>query len=337
MHRRTVTGTAAFLLGMLPVALLAQPSPSPAPTAPAASASGAPAAGATEEAQKRYMRALELFNEGAYEAALLDFRRAYELAPSWKILFNIGQVNVQLNDYAGALNAFERYLAEGGAEVPATRSTEVNAQLERLKGRVAYLEISSNVPGVEVTVDDLAVGKTPMTKPVLVNAGRRRIAASAAGRLPQNRVIEAAGGDRVKIEFEMLSSDAPAPTASASVVMLAPTAAPPSSRIFWPGWVATGVLGAGAAVVGVLSLGATSDHDAKREQFGVTRGELDDAQSKARRMSITADVLLGAALVTGGVSLYLSLRKPAQQQGRAPSPSLGLGLGPGAAVLRGSF
>jgi hypothetical protein len=55
-------------------------------------------------------------------------------------------------------------------------------------------------------------------------------------------------------------------------------------------------------------------------------------------MSITADVLLGAALVTGGVSLYLSLRKPApQQQGRAPSPSLGLGLGPGAAVLRGSF
>src|SRR5262245_43270875 len=67
-----------------------------------------------EEAGRRYNRAIELFNEGSYDASLLEFRRSYELAPSYKILYNIALVNVQLNDYAQALNYFEQYMSEGG-------------------------------------------------------------------------------------------------------------------------------------------------------------------------------------------------------------------------------
>jgi hypothetical protein len=335
MHQRDLLAVSALCLGTLPSLLLAQPTPAPS-AAPAPSASAAPAR-ASEEAQQRYRRALELFNEGAYDAALLEFRRAYELAPSWRILYNIGQVNVQLNDYAGALNSFERYLGDGGKEVPPERLTEVQEQIGRLKGRVATLQIESDVPGTEITIDDLPVGKAPLAQPVRVNAGRRRISANATGRLPQSRVVEVAGGDTLRVPFEMVSTEAPVSTTSALATGSAPPPPPPGPSIFWPGWIATGALGAGAAVVGVLSLGATSDYNDKRDQFGVTRGQLDDARSKSRTFSITTDVLLGAALITGGVSLYLSLRTPSAQQGKAPASSLGIGLGPGSAMLRGTF
>lgn len=320
-----------------PALLLAQPTVPPAPGASASASAGAKTP-AMEEAQRRYTRALELFNEGAHDAALLEFRRAYELAPSWRILFNIGQVNVQLNDYARALDAFSRYLKEGGPEIPPARAAEVQTQLERLKGKVASLEIISSVPDAEVTVDDVVVGKTPLDKPVMINIGRRKVTLAAAGRLPQTKVIEAAGGDKLQLRIDPVSTEV-APTATATATA-APTAtvSVPERHIFWPGWVAVGVLGAGAAVTGVLSLGATSDHNDKLNQFGTPRADLDDSRSKARTLSIATDVLLGAALITGGVSLYLSLRtRPSSSASSASPSSLQLRLGASSVGLGGSF
>jgi len=317
---------AAFLVAWAcPASLHAQPAP------PAPGASAAP----LDEAQRRYTRALELFNEGTYDAALLEFRRAYELAPSWKILYNIGQVNVQLNDYVRALEAFSRYMKEGGADIPAARATEVQAQLERLKGRVASLEITTNVADAEVTIDDLVVGKTPLDKPVMVNVGRRKITVTAVGRMPQTKPVEAAGGDKLQLRFELLAPEPAGATATAAPTA-APTALPPERHIFWPGWVATGVFGVGAAVTGVLSLGATSDHNDKIAQFGVARSELDDSRKKARTLSIATDALLGATLLTGGVSLWLSLRSRPAATSAAPA-AVQLRLGVSSVALGGTF
>lgn len=327
--------TAFVLLATLPPVLLAQPS-RPAPPASASPAASAPAS--SEEAQRRYTRALELFNEGSYDAALLEFRRAYELAPSWRILYNIGQVNVQLNDYARALEAFERYLSEGGAEVPAARGAEVKTQVERLRGRVAQLDITADVPGAEISIDDLPVGKTPLAQPIRVNVGRRKVAVTAAGLIPQSRIVEAAGSDKIKLEFTLRSPEAsPSSTASPSAsVTGAPTAVAPSRHIFWPGWIATGVLGVGAAVTGILSLSATSDYDSKLDTLGVSRDELDDARKRSRNLSLTTDILTGATILAGGVSLYLSLRTPSAPATTTTS-SLGLRVGPSAVSLAGSF
>ena len=339
MLRLPPSVTTFLLLGLLPPALLAQTArpggASPTSSSPAASGS---ASVATEEAQRRYTRALELFNEGSYDAALLEFRRAYQLAPSWKILYNIGQVNVQLNDYANALDAFERYLGEGGAEVPAARATEIKGQIDRLRARVAQLDITSNVPGTEISIDDLPVGKTPLAKPIRVNVGRRKVALTAVGHLPQSRVVEAAGGDKVKLEFQLLTPESltvptTVPTSSGSAPIAPP---PPTAHIFWPGWIATGALGVGAVVTGILSLSATSDYDSKLDTLGVSRSDLDDAHKRSRTLSLTTDILTGAAIVAGGVSLYLSLRTPSTSATTTTS-SLGVRMGPSAVSLTGSF
>src|SRR5262245_24707637 len=95
------------------------------PASAEAPASGDGSADRLREARGRFERGIELYEEGDMDAALVELRRAYELAPSYKLLFNIGQVHLQKSDYASALDAFERYLAQGGENVATKRRREL--------------------------------------------------------------------------------------------------------------------------------------------------------------------------------------------------------------------
>ena len=70
-------------------------------------------------ASKRSLnRGVELYQDEAYRAALIEFERAYEISPDYRLLYNIGGTKLQLQDFLGAARAYERYLTEGGDEVP---------------------------------------------------------------------------------------------------------------------------------------------------------------------------------------------------------------------------
>src|SRR5438046_1076480 len=73
-----------------------------------------PSAAAVNDAAKHFQRGVTMYTEADYRAALVEFRRAYEIAPNATVLYNIAQTYYQLQDYAGALVTFERYLAEAG-------------------------------------------------------------------------------------------------------------------------------------------------------------------------------------------------------------------------------
>lgn len=281
-----------------------------APQLASAEPASAPAQKNLDEAVVRYKRALDLFNDGSFDAALLEFRRAYELAPNYRVLYNIALVNVQLNDYAAALGAFEQYLKDGGAEVPAARTEEVKREIARLSPRVATLDVTTDVPGADLSVDDLPIGKTPLTHPVRINAGRRRISVAADGHIPQARVVEAAGGDAIQLKFDMNE-----PHQAATPTAPAPIEAPPTpreeSRHFpWIAWSVTGALAAGTAVTGVLALKAHSDQDDTKHRLGASPSELDSARSKTQHFALASDILLGATVVMGGISIYLTARSP---------------------------
>src|SRR6185295_9933737 len=78
-----------------------QPSTAPSASyppaqAPASASAPAPDSKAMAEAKERYVRALELVAEGAYDAALLEFKRAYALAPTYKLYYNMAVVSQRL-------------------------------------------------------------------------------------------------------------------------------------------------------------------------------------------------------------------------------------------------
>lgn len=345
--RRNLVALAAgvsFLFSQVPAFAQAPDAAKPA-AGQAAGSAAEPTKDAQEEARTRYQRGTQFYSDGAYELALIEFQRAYELAPSYKILYNVAQVNAQLGNYAGALKAFQRYLAEGGNDDK--RKAEVEREIQNLQARTATLDVKVNVDGAEILIDGVPIGTTPFKEPLLVNAGQRKLTARKAGRQQVDKMLALAGGDSVTLEFSLVEVAPPAPAPIAPVreketIIERQVVAPPTSYV-WIGWAATGLFAAGAIGTGVAALVSAGDLKTARttpltstQTPDDKRAELDDLQSRARMLGIATDVLGGAAIVTGAVSLYFTLRKPEQKA--APTVgSVHLGVAPNGASVFGSF
>jgi hypothetical protein len=228
-----------------PAPSAAKPPPggsNPSPTAPAP----APSAEIVLEAKQRFDRGFELYEEGEYPLALIEFNRAYQLVPNYKVLYNIGQVCIQLAQYANARRSLEEYLQKGGDALTADRQAAVKKDLEMLGNRTAFLTISANVDSAEVLVDDVSVGKTPLGPALLVDAGVHRVTLRRAGYLPKTSSVTLAGGDdqALGVNLEL------APEEKQTIVVRERAADDSSKTWMIAGWVTTGALAAGAIVTG---------------------------------------------------------------------------------------
>lgn len=331
-------------------------------------AANAWAADPEREARERYDNAVRLYEEGAYEPALVELNRAAELKPSYKLYFNIAQVRFAMNDYAAAMDAYRQYLEKGGDKIPAARREQVQKELNKLAQRVAKLTVEVDVPGAEILVDDALVGKSPLAAPLVVNSGIRRIAVRHPDYLPQSRRVTVAGNVEDRIAFSLLSpttssappsgkvppspapstAAAPAPASPARAAEPSAAARPPSSEkssgstAIWVGWAVTGVLGASAAVTGIVTLSKNSSLQSDRDDATVSDEQFDDRSSQVRTLATVTDVLIASTLVAGGVSLWLTLGRDSRESAaRArtlpPRPRWALGVQPRGVVLRSSF
>ena len=114
-----------------------------------------------KEARLHFQQGVELYQADDYEGASIEFRRAYEQNPSYRILYNIGQAENELRHYAAALVAYKQYLAEGGNEIDKGRRKEVVKELERLATLVGTIEVACLTPDALVIVDSEEKGHTP--------------------------------------------------------------------------------------------------------------------------------------------------------------------------------
>jgi hypothetical protein len=286
----------------------------------------------SNEASEHFHRGVALYKEGNFAGSLVEFRRAYQIAPHYRVLYNLGRASLSLQRYADAQRSFEAYLAEGGAEVPEARRTEVQGELALLERRVARLEVVANMPGAEIMIDGESVGTSPLAHPVVVSVGRVRITALKSGKVPLERTIEVVGGDHTKVQFEF-PPDSPPPALAPVVKGPAPKAPdprpmPPASPSLgagvWAGWVATGLLAAGATTFGVLSLKSKQDLSNELDRFPADQRAVGDLQSRTKTFLTVTDVLLASAVVVGSVTLFFTLRGPSQSRSR-----VGVGVAPG--------
>jgi hypothetical protein len=284
--------------------------PSPAHAEP-------PAAKAQEEGRTHFTRGVALFKDADFRAALIEFKKAYEIAPSFKVQYNIGQTCLELQDYSCALSAFQKYLAEGQKDVPAARRKEVEKEVTRLASLIAHVRVAVNKEGAEISVDDVVIGKSPLKEPLVVGAGRHKFSATLSPLLPATKVVDVASGDTLDVALELAEPNVVAPT---PVVVAPPpepsrppatlTPAPerveqPSRAPFYIGVVSTVALAAGAGVLGGLSLGAKGSLDDKAGQLGITPQEMESARSDVKTLTLATDIVAGVAIVAGVVTTVL--------------------------------
>jgi hypothetical protein len=287
----------------------------------------APADDPATEARAHYDKGIQLYEDGAFDAALVEFERAYELNPSWRILYNIGLIHQQLNDYAAALKTYQRYLGQGGNEVPPERRAEVEKSIETMRARVATLTITVDLAGADVAIDDRAIGRSPLSEAVIVNSGHHRVTATKDGRTAV-KLVTVAALDTATIQLVI-----------GAPPVEVPKAATPEVRVPWIAWGVTAALTGGAVISGALAIRASTRLSDDRRADGVTRDTLDADHSKTKTLALVTDVLLGGALVMGGVSLYLTLAPPRESSTaiQPEAPTIRVGLGPGSVQLLGEF
>jgi tetratricopeptide (TPR) repeat protein len=289
-------------------------------------------------ARRHFLRGVEMYRAGAYDAALAAFTRAYELAPNYRILYNLAQVQAQRQDYVQALELFGRYLREGSA-APGTpslteaRVAEVQTEMTELKHRVAELRVETNVEDAILVVNESRVSKLPLATPLWLNAGIHRMRVEKPGHVPVTKVVTVAGGDAPLVSFELeretFPIDLDALPAPRGLHGPAPgdVAPPPAlSTALGVGLVSTGVLAAATAACGVLTYRQSGELDRRLSHYPEGLDRIESARSRLRTLAMLTDAFGLASVLAAGVTTYFHLSTPRPEESR--KRALGAAVGP---------
>lgn len=223
----------------------------------------------------------------------------------------------------------------------------IERALERIRSRVASLELACNVPGATVWIADEQIGTLPHPRPLRVPVGSTPVEVRAEGHLPVVLRVTVDAGQTAHERATLLpvapAVTAPVAPAAAAPAVIAPvpvTSPPPTAVGISTGrvlaWVSVGA-GSLLLVGGGVALGvqrsASSDFDSAANNCRPTGGVMPSMscaslQATNENASVAMAVLFGGAALFAGVAAVFFATSPAA----APrATALRCGPGPGTA------
>lgn len=304
----------------------AQPPPAAAPKAVAPAIS--------PEAKEHFAAGVSFLQDPdgeKIEEAYREFRTAYDLSGSPKILGNMGLCAMKLERDGEAIDAYARYLREVPDIDPDERA-QIVRDLQTLTVGVARITVQVNKPGVRIVDVRIPVRGERVTNlygPVEgkltmgLRPGHHIITARLAGHEESTWEIEAYAGGRE--EASLLLREKVVPSASSGA------AERPSPNI--APWIVMGVGGAMLAAGGitaVVALGKTSDLERDCPNDVCPLGyDLEGSRSETRTFVRLTDALLigGGAVTAGGFVWWLLTNRGSEKaeparSSKASSPAL---------------
>ncbi len=293
-----------------------------------------------------------------YEEAYHEFKAAYADSPSWKILGNLAITAMKLERDGEAIDAYEKYLAQGGTQIDSAERAQVERDLLTTKAGVVSVSVKvTPAAGVTLTDERQPLAGRPVTNrydvaqdgtlQAGIRRGRHKVTASVDGYVDQTWEFDAEPGPAQAHEFVMQPTPVAQPTVGQPVgVGVAPpevrTSRPLSTPVIISG-IATGALLVGTGVVGGLALAKGSDYKSKND--GQHVAEAKSAHDSAQTLNIVGDSLLGATVVGAVVTTILFLNRPSVSSTPADSGttarridvSPAVGMSGGGIVMSGRF
>lgn len=288
-----------------------------------------------DQAVKAFDAGTKYFEEKKFLPAAESFRTAYQLRPNWKLLYNIAQSEAAAKRNGIALETFEKYLTNGGDEIPKERSDEVIAEIRRLREIVGSVEIVAP-DGAIVIVDGFLRETVPLPGPLLIAAGVvHNLVIKLNDIVLLQREVRVSGGQTISVEAtieepieksnpvgpvqatqpkheEQKEFEATESSLSKEPVQVEKTAGT-GKRIRTAGWVSLGTGGAvliASAVTGSIALSIKGELEPYCSDQGCPEDKWERNDQRIG-LGIVTDVLIGvgAATVTAGIVMIIIGKK----------------------------
>ena len=131
---------------------------------------------ARAEARALMQQGARQMDDRQYDKAVDSFSEAYRLVPSPKVLFNLGIAYLSVARYADALQALEGFLKEA-TDAPAASQATARRHVADLRVKVVTLELKSDRPGAQLTIDGRDYGAVTFDHPLTIDPGAHELRA----------------------------------------------------------------------------------------------------------------------------------------------------------------
>jgi hypothetical protein len=183
-----------------------------------------PTAEAAAAARAAFMRGVAEAQAERFASAAAAFEQSYGLNPTTVALYNLASATSRTGRLRQAITAYERYLREGGATLPAERVRLVEANLIRLRGELATVVL--RVVPVDVAVEVDGRVETPAEGRLQLDPGAHVVTLTAAGHTPLRQEITLTAAGTQVVEARL----APLPVAEPTPPVVAVVPPPPVAR-----------------------------------------------------------------------------------------------------------
>ncbi len=148
----------------------------------------AQSADATTEAARKYWTAgVEAYKAGKYKDARDAFIQAYAIKRVPDVLLNLGLSEVKGGFPEDGGNHLVQYLREKPSAKPEDKDSAEKA-IADAKKKAAYVVVSVDASGADVSVGGTSIGKSPLLEPYFVKAGKHKVTATLGSKSSSTEV-----------------------------------------------------------------------------------------------------------------------------------------------------
>lgn len=270
------------------------------------------AAARAEDADGLIKRGVELRRAGNDQAALEQFRRAYDLAPSPRALAQMGLAEQALSRWVdGEAHLAKALEAAQDPWIGKYRDTLQSSRAE-IARHLGWVLVTGGKVGAQLRLDGRLAGTLPIDHPLRLPAGTITLDAVAEGHVLATRVVTVRPGETTNEDLTAHAAP-PAPVAAVSIAGGAPGDVGASSKrsAGMPravAWISTGTAVAAAVAGGtLLYLGNNDANQYNRDCVPASHAGCEELHSSGTHKQTAGVIGLAAAGMLGATAAWLFL------------------------------